>query len=121
MQKKTNTLDAGQSATIGFRSAKDKELFITVNKYGNRVQVFLNTLDAELYGWGQVLSIAISNMEEKVKIENFLSSIQLAFVSDEFWGDAPEHKKPKLHRHQICQIAEYILYLLKTLDKTDET
>ena len=119
MKNKTNTLDAGQSATIGFRSAKDKELFITVNKYGNRVQVFLNTLDADLYGWGQVLSIAISNMQEREKIESFLSSIQFAFVSDPFWGDAPEQKKLKLHRHQICQIAEYILYLLKTLDKTE--
>jgi hypothetical protein len=58
-------------------------------------------------------------MQEREKIVNFLSAIQLAFVSDEFWGDAPEHKKPKLHRPQICQIAEYILYLLKTLDKTD--
>ena len=102
--------------TISFIAASEKEIHLTVNKKDQKIQLFLNTFDQELFGWGHVLGIAVSKIEKINDVRDFIDTISNSFVSNPFWGQAPATKKRELYRHQMEQISAFILYAIDILE-----
>ena len=102
--------------TLCFKSGSEKDIYLTVNKHNSKVQLFINTFDQELFGWGLVLGVAISKIENLEEVKDFLKTLSNSFVSSPFWGQAPVTGKLKQYRHQMEQISEFSLYALTILE-----